>query len=179
MCGLARFVTSLASSAAQTASTQWLERTLDDSVNRRLTLPQGFLATDAVLRLAINVAGGLEVFPHIVRRNVLDVLPYMATENLLMAAVTAGADRQEGHERIRQYSRQVTRALREGSGENNLLDLLRKDPLFSRVSFEDILVPEEFVGRAPEQVEEFIREQVDPVRKRHPQATNQTARIAL
>jgi adenylosuccinate lyase len=173
MCGLARFVSTLAPGAAQTASTQWLERSLDDSVIRRLTLPQGFLAADACLRLALNVAAGLEVFPHIVRRNVEEVLPYMATENLLMAAVAAGADRQEGHERIRQHSRAVTRALREGTGPNNLLELLRKDPLFEKVPFEAVLAPEQFVGRAPQQVEEFIAAHVEPVRRRYPQAVGQ------
>jgi adenylosuccinate lyase len=179
MCGLARFVTNLAANAAQTTSTQWLERSLDDSVNRRLTLPQAFLAVDAVLRLALNVAAGLEVFPHIIRRNVMEVLPYMATENLLMAAVAAGADRQEAHERIRMLSRAVTRALREGTGANNLLDLLRGDSLFSRVNFEAVLVPTAFVGRAPQQVEEFISEHIEPLRRRYPQAVGQTASLSV
>jgi adenylosuccinate lyase len=179
MCGLARFVTSLASSAAQTASTQWLERSLDDSVNRRLTLPQAFLASDAVLRLALNVVTGLEVFPYIIHRNVAEVLPYMATENILMAAVTAGADRQVAHERIRELSRAVTRSLREGTGPNNLLDLLRQDPLFARVNFAAVLVPEDFVGRAPQQVEEFIADHIDPLRRRYPEALGQTVRIAV
>src|SRR5262249_14378661 len=101
MCGLARFVTSLTVSSAQTASTQWLERTLDDSVNRRLTLPQGFLATDGVLRLALNISNGLVVHPEVIARNLEQVFPYMATENLLMAAVERGGDRQQLHERIR------------------------------------------------------------------------------
>src|SRR5213079_1846804 len=101
MCGLARFLTSLTISAAHTAATQWLERTLDDSVNRRLTLPQAFLAADGVLRLALNIARGTEVCHEVIAAHVAEVLPYMATENILMAAVGQGADRQELHERIR------------------------------------------------------------------------------
>src|SRR5436190_5885508 len=104
MCGLARFVVTLAASAAQTACVQWLERTLDDSVNRRLTLPQAFLATDGVLRLALNIASGLVVNREVIRRNVDEALPFMGTENVLMAAVAAGGDRQSLHERIRQHS---------------------------------------------------------------------------
>src|SRR5205807_8477285 len=177
MCGLARYLGSLAQSAAQTAATQWLERTLDDSVNRRLTLPQAFLSADAILRLALNVVGGLEVFPAIIRGNVEQVLPYMATENLLMAAVAHGADRQEVHERIRQHSRAVTAALRQGGGDNDLLDRLRADPLFTGVDFAGVLVPERFVGRAPQQVDEFLAECVDPVRHRYPGLVEQRADI--
>jgi adenylosuccinate lyase len=177
MCGLARYLDSLRISASQTASTQWLERTLDDSVNRRLTLPQAFLATDAMLRLALNVISGLEVFPAVIQRNVREVLPYMATENLLMAAVAAGADRQEAHEQIRKHSREVSAAIRRGDEENNLLDLLRADPLFARVRFDEALVPERFVGRAPQQVEEFLAEEVAPMRQRYPHLLGRTAEV--
>ena len=126
MCGLARFVISLAVSAAQTAATQWLERTLDDSVNRRLTLPQAFLAADAVLRLALNIGdrpGGQSRRSS--TRNVSEVLPYMATENILMAAVAGGEDRQEVHEAIRRHSHAVTAALKAGAGRNDLVERLR------------------------------------------------------
>ncbi len=110
MCGLARFLSSLSVSAAQTAATQWLERTLDDSVNRRLTLPQAFLTADAVLRLALNLSNGLIVNPEVVDRGVAEIFPYMATENVLMAAVAHGGDRQQMHECIRRHSQAVTAA---------------------------------------------------------------------
>ena len=177
MCGLARYLGSLASSAAQTAATQWLERTLDDSVNRRLTLPQGFLASDALLRLAVNVIGGLEVFPAIIHRHVVEVLPYMATENFLMAAVARGADRQEAHEHIRQHSWAVTRAMREGEPNNELLARLSTDPLFAGVDLAGVLVPEQYVGRAPQQVDEFLAECVEPVRRRYPGLLGQRADV--
>jgi adenylosuccinate lyase len=177
MCGLARFVISLAGSAAQTAATQWLERSLDDSVHRRLTLPQAFLATDAILGLAINVASGLEVFPAVIRRHVEEVLPCMATENLLMAAVAAGVDRQRAHEQIRRHSRAVTAALREGAARNELLDRLRSDPLFAGVDFAYVLAPEQFVGRAAQQVDEFIADHITPLRHRYPHLLHQQAAI--
>jgi adenylosuccinate lyase len=167
MCGLARFLGSLAVSAAQTAATQWLERTLDDSVNRRLTLPQAFLAADGVLRLALNVSAGLVVNPDVIRRNVEQTLPYMATENILMAAVAQGGDRQEVHEQIRRHSQAVTAALKAGAARNDLLDRLRGDPVFARVDFDRVLREGYFVGRAPEQVGEFIRQEVGPVRERY------------
>jgi adenylosuccinate lyase len=177
MCGLARFLSSLSVSAAQTASTQWLERSLDDSVNRRLTLPQGFLAADAILRLALNVVAGLQVFPHIIRRNLVEAWPFLATEHLLMAATAAGADRLAAHHRIQHYSRAVSAEIREGAAHNNLLELLAQDPLFARVRFEEVAEPAHFVGRAPEQVDEFLRDEIDPVRQRYPHLLGQTADI--
>jgi adenylosuccinate lyase len=168
LCGLARFVASLTISAAQTAATQWLERTLDDSVNRRLTLPQAFLATDGVLRLAQNITNGLVVNPEVVSRHVQQVLPYMATENILMAAVARGGDRQELHERIRQHSHAVTAQLKAGATRNDLLDRLRADSGFAQVDFDSICVPAAFIGRAPAQVDEFIEQEVEPIRKRYP-----------
>jgi adenylosuccinate lyase len=177
MCGLARFVITLTQSTAQTAATQWLERTLDDSVNRRLTLPQGFLASDAILGLALNVVGGLEVFPAVIRRNIDEVLPYMATEELLMAAVAAGRDRQEVHEAIRVHSRAVAAEQRRGAARNDLLDRLRTDPLFAGVNVSAALAPERFVGRAPEQVEEFVAGEVEPVRRRYPHLLGQQAAV--
>jgi adenylosuccinate lyase len=178
ICGLARFVISLAGGSAQTAATQWLERTLDDSVHRRLNLPQGFLATDAFLHLALNVVTGLEVFPAVVRRHVDEVLPYMATENLLMAAVAAGGDRQKAHAAIREHSFAVTAALQAGAEGNDLLDRLRADPLFSRVDFAGVLNPAHYVGRAPQQVDEFIRDEIEPVRRRYPHLLGQKADVS-
>ena len=133
MCGLARFVFSLTVSAAQTAATQWLERTLDDSVNRRLTLPQGFLATDGVLRLLLNISTGLVVNPELITRNVRQTRPYMLAENVLMAGVAAGGDRQKLHEALRQHSQAVTARLKAGAADNDLLERLQGDATFAAV----------------------------------------------
>jgi adenylosuccinate lyase len=176
MCGLARFVTALAVSAAQTASTQWLERTLDDSVNRRLTLPQAFLGTDAVLRLALNITNGLVVHPEVIARHLAAEMAKMATEPLLMAAVAQGGDRQVLHERIRQHSLAAAEQTKAG-GRNDLLDRLRSDPAFARVDFEKILDRGRFVGRAAEQVREWIAAEVEPIRLRCRDLLNQQAAI--
>jgi adenylosuccinate lyase len=167
MCGLARFLEALEVSVDQTAATQWLERTLDDSVNRRLTLPQAFLAIDGVLQLAQNIASGLVVNPDVIRRNVQQFLPYMATENLLMAAVAKGGDRQKVHEQIRKHSVEVTAALKAGAARNDLIDRLRTDPVFAGVDFEKALDPTQFIGRAPQQVEEFLLDVIAPIRHRY------------
>jgi adenylosuccinate lyase len=178
MCGLARFISSLAVSAAETAATQWLERTLDDSVNRRLTLPQAFLAADGVLRLALNISGGLVVNAEVIRRNVDQTLPYMATENIIMAAVAAGGDRQAVHECIRRHSHAVTAQLKQG-GPNVLIDRLRTDPLLAKVDFDAVTERGQFVGRAPEQVDEFVTTEVEPIRKHYPALVGQRAEVAL
>jgi adenylosuccinate lyase len=179
ICGLARFVTSLGVSASQTASTQWLERTLDDSVNRRLTLPQAFLATDGVLRLCLNVAGGLVVHAGVISRNVARALPFMATESVLMAAVARGGDRQALHEQIRVHSHSVSEALKAGGTENDLLRRLRNDPAFAGVNFNWFENPEAFVGRAPQQVDEFIADVVDPIRQRFSGLGRQAAEVTV
>jgi adenylosuccinate lyase len=179
MCGLARFIASLAVSAGQTASTQWLERTLDDSVNRRLTLPQSFLASDGMLRLALNIATGLVVNPEVIAGGVAEALPYMATENILMAAVARGGDRQALHELIRQHSQAVTAALKAGAARNDLIDRLRADPAFARVPFEQVLQPSKYSGRAAEQVQEFLRDEVEPIRNRYQTLLNQSATVQL
>jgi adenylosuccinate lyase len=178
-CGLARFLTTLAPGAAQTAATQWLERTLDDSVIRRLILPQSFLAADGVLRLVLNISSGMVVNADVVRRHVEEILPYMHTEELMMAAVAAGGDRQQVHECIRRHSQAVTAALKAGAARNDLLDRLRADPLLARVNFDRVLDQGRFVGRAPEQVDEFIAQEVDPIRQRFPHLLNQQADIDL
>jgi adenylosuccinate lyase len=179
MCGLARYVSTLPVSAAQTASTQWLERTLDDSVNRRLTLPQAFLGVDAILRLALNIASGLVVNPEVIKRNVDEALPYMATENILMAAVAQGGDRQQLHERIRVHSQAVTAALKAGAPKNDLLNRLRGDPGFSKVNWNNVLDPQQFVGRAPQQVDDFLRDEIVPLRARFANLLNQTAEVSV
>ncbi len=166
ICGLARFVISLQSSAANTFATQWLERTLDDSANRRLTLPQACLATDAILILLENVVSGLVVYPNVVTKNLAEELPFMATENLLMAAVEAGGDRQHLHEVIRQHSQAAAEQVKVHGRPNDLLDRLRADPHFARVDFARETDPRLFVGRAAEQVVEFNAEYVAPIERR-------------
>jgi adenylosuccinate lyase len=167
ICSLARFVGSLESSAAQTASVQWLERTLDDSANRRLTLPQAFLATDAVLILCQNVTDGLVVYPKVIAAALQAELPFMATENILMAAVAAGGDRQELHERIRRHS-QAAAAVVKGEGRpNDLMERLAGDPAFGRIDLAATTEPSQFVGRAPQQVDEFLAEVVEPIRVKY------------
>ncbi|HTU19982.1 MAG TPA: adenylosuccinate lyase [Gemmataceae bacterium] len=179
MCGLARFLTSLSVSAAQTAASQWLERTLDDSVNRRLTLPQAFLTADAVLRLALNISNGLIVNAEVIARNVAAILPYMATENILMAAVAHGGDRQQIHECIRRHSQAVTAALKAGADKNDLLERLKADSLLAGVDFEAVLDRGQFIGRAPQQVDEFLIEEIEPIRQRYRHLLGQTAEVAV
>jgi adenylosuccinate lyase len=162
---------------AQTAATQWLERTLDDSAIRRLSLPQAFLAADGVLRLALNISKGLVVSPQVIARNVQDALPYVATENLLMAAVVRGADRQAAHERIRLHSRAVADQLKAGGKGNDLVERLRADPVFRGVDFDQLLEPANFVGRAPQQVAEFIEQEIVPIRLRYQHLLNQSVEV--
>lgn len=166
---LARFVITLEPNANLTHGMQFFERTLDDSANRRLVLPESFLATDAILILMENVASGLEVHPARIRRRLLDELPFMATEELIVRAVRAGGDRQEAHERIRQHSIEAARALKDGAEKNDMLERLAADSSFG-VSFDDLqsaLQPDRFVGRAPQQVDEFLAEVVDPILAAH------------
>jgi adenylosuccinate lyase len=167
ICGLARFVISLEANAAQTLATQWFERTLDDSANRRLSLPQAFLAVDAILILYQNIASGLVVYPQVIAQHLSAELPFMATENILMAAVARGGDRQELHERIRRHSLDAAAVVKQQGGQNDLLDRLRQDPAFSNVDIASALDPARFVGRAPEQVDEFVAEVVAPIRRKY------------
>ena len=162
---LARFVASLEPNANQTHSVQFFERTLDDSANRRLSIPESFLATDAILGLMENVASGLEVHPARIRRRLLDELPFMATEELIVRAVRAGGDRQDAHERIRKYSIDAARALKDGASHNDLLDRIAADSAFgmSRDELDRAMDPKRFVGRAPQQVDEFLAEVVGPL----------------
>ncbi|HEU4995926.1 MAG TPA: adenylosuccinate lyase [Gemmatimonadaceae bacterium] len=162
---LARFVLNLEGNANETHAVQFLERTLDDSANRRLTIPEAFLATDAILVLMENVVSGLDVHPARIRRRLEDELPFMATEQLLMRAVRAGGDRQVAHEQIRKHSVEAARAMKEGAPRNDLLDRLDEDPEW-KVSIREMqsaLDPAAFVGRAPQQVDEFLHEVVGPL----------------
>ncbi len=170
ICGLARFVTSLQSSAVQTAAVQWLERTLDDSANRRLVLPQAFLAVDAILVLYHNVAAGLVVYPQVIARRLNEELPFMATESVLMAAVAAGGDRQTLHERVRQHSQAAAHRIKQQGETNDLLERLAADPAFAGVPWDEVLAPARYVGRAPEQVDEYLAETVRPLCARFPAA---------
>ena len=165
MASLARYVITAAQSPYFTAASQWFERTLDDSANRRLILPEIFLATDAVLILYLNVGRGLVVYPKMIARRIASELPFMATEHILMEAVKRGGDRQELHEWIRKLSMEVGRRIKEEGGENDLLDRITAEDAFglNRDELEDILEPSGFIGRAPSQVVEFIAEEVDPL----------------
>ena len=167
MCSLARYVISVQSSTAQTVATQWMERTLDDSANRRLVLPQAFLAVDAILILYQNIAAGLAVYPQVIAKHLREELPFMATENVLMAAVAAGGDRQELHERIRQHSQAAAAVVKLQGQPNDLIERLTADPAFAKVDLSAALEPAQFVGRAPQQVDEFVRDVVAPIRQRY------------
>jgi adenylosuccinate lyase len=167
MCSLSRFAISLASSADQTAATQWLERTLDDSANRRLSLPQSFLAIDAVLILYRNIFDGIVVHPKVIEKNLRDELPFMATEEILMAGVRAGGDRQLLHERIRVHSQEAARSVKDEGESNDLMERLKADPAFAAVDLNSALDARQFVGRAPEQVDAFIRDVVRPIRAKY------------
>jgi adenylosuccinate lyase len=175
ICALARFVISLESNGAHTAAGQWLERTLDDSANRRLSLPEAFLSADAILILATNVAAGLEVRESVIRRHVEEQMPFMATERWLMLGVAAGGDRQALHEVIRQESHRTAAEVSEGK-PNALLERLGGHPAFQAVgtsSLQAELDPSRYTGRAPEQVQEFLEEFLAPLLDRaRPLATD-------
>jgi len=167
VCGLARFLSSLQSSAGQTLATQWMERTLDDSSNRRLIIPQAFLAADAILILLDNISNGLVVYDRVAMQNLKDELPFMASESILMAAVQSGGDRQTLHELIRVHSQEAAKQVKLMAKPNDLLERLKKDTAFARVDFESLMDVNRFVGRAPEQVDEFLEESVAPATSRH------------
>jgi adenylosuccinate lyase len=167
ICALARYAMSLPANTAATHANQWMERTLDDSANRRLVLPQAFLAIDAILVLVHNIATGMVVYPQVIARHLREELPFMATENILMAAVAAGGDRQELHERIRQHSQAAAAVVKEQGGDNDLLARLKKDKAFASVDLAAAVDPALLTGRSAEQVDEFLREVVAPIRKRY------------
>ncbi len=162
---LARYVIADAINPAITAATQWFERTLDDSANKRISVPEAFLATDAILSLYINVVDGMVVYPKVIYQHFMREIPFMATENIMMDAVKKGGDRQELHEKIRIYSMEAAKNVKELGLENNLVDLIAKDEEFglSKEEIQSILKPENFVGRAKHQVSEFINEEVEPI----------------
>lgn len=165
ICALARFVIVNSLNPAITSSTQWFERTLDDSANKRLSVAEGFLAIDAVLNIYLNVASGLVVYPKVIENRIFSELPFMATENIMMRAVKKGGDRQEIHERIRVLSMEASKVVKENGMPNDLIDRIANDKMFNLTKNDllDILNPKDYVGRAPMQVEEFISDFVNPV----------------
>jgi adenylosuccinate lyase len=177
ICGLTRFVMNLVGNAYDTAATQWLERTLDDSSNRRLSLPEAFLALDGALDLMHNVASGLIVHEAMVRKNLMAELPFMATENIMMECVKLGGDRQHFHELIRVHAQAAGLRVKSEGLDNDLLDRLKADknfwstarggPLSAELNWDDLLDPMKYVGRSVEQTERFIKEVVDPLRERY------------
>lgn len=164
ICALSRFVISLSENLAYTAATQWLERTLDDSANRRLAISEAFLAVDAILNLMIRVTRKLVVYPNVIAKRIDAELPFMATENILMACVQKGGDRQDLHERIRQHSHAAAAEVKEKGSDNDLLQRIKGDSAFNLNASEldDILDVRQFIGRAPQQVDVFLSEEVEP-----------------
>lgn len=164
-CSIARHLMTLAGNTLQTAATQWMERTLDDSANRRITLAEAFLSADAVLMTLQNITEGLVVYPKVIERHVAQELPFMSTENVIMAMVKAGGDRQICHEKIRVLSHQAGAQVKQHGLDNDLVERIKNDPYFAPIigELDSLLDPSTFVGRAPEQVSEFLNEEVYPV----------------
>ena len=169
---LSRFVLSLATSPAMTASQQWFERTLDDSANRRLVIPETFLAVDGILEILTNILDGLVVYPRVIASHVAAELPFMATENILMAAVKAGGHRQAIHEKIRQHSHEAAAQVKQLGEPNDLINRLKADAAFVKVDFAKVLNPKDYVGLAPHQVDEFIKQVVTPAIRKYRQQLN-------
>jgi len=176
---LSRLVLSLASSPAMTASEQWFERTLDDSANRRVVIPEAFLAVDGILEILINVLDGLVVYPKVIAAHVAAELPFMATENILMAAVKAGGNRQKLHEKIRRHSHAAAEQVKKYGKNNDLIERLKKDPVFKKVDFKKVLNPKSYIGRAPQQVDEFIKAVVTPVRRKYRKELNKKVELKV
>ena len=166
---LARYVISLPVNSALTASTQWFERTLDDSANRRIVNAQAFLSVDAILNIYMNVAENLVVYEKVIAKHIRAELPFMATENIMMECVKAGGNRQELHERIRVLSMEAGKNVKVEGGENNLIELIKQDEMFKPVwdHIDDILDAKKFIGRAPSQTVEFIQNEIDPILEKH------------
>ena len=176
---LSRYVMSDVMNTAMTAANQWFERTLDDSANKRLSVPEGFLAIDGILDLYMNVVDGLVVYPKVIEQRLMSELPFMATENIMMDAVKAGGDRQELHERIRVHSMEAGRMVKVEGKKNDLLERIAQDPAFNMTmeQLQAIMKPENFVGRAPQQVEEFLKNDVAPILEKNKDALGLRADI--
>ena len=176
---LSRYVLADVMNPAITSATQWFERTLDDSANKRLSIPEGFLAIDGILDLCLNVVDGLVVYPKVIEKHFMAEIPFMATENIMMDAVKNGGNRQELHEKIRQLSMQAGKTVKEEGKENNLVDLIAADPAFglTKADIEKNLKPELYVGRAPRQVDVYLRDVVNPVLEAHKDESGVKAEI--
>ncbi len=172
ICALARYVMADVMNPTFTAATQWFERTLDDSANKRISVPEAFLAVDAILNIYENVSAGLVVHEKVIEKHILEELPFMASENIMMDAVKKGGDRQELHERIRVHALEAGRNVKDLGLNNNLIDLIAEDPLFgmSREELVAHMEPSRYIGRCPQQVEDFIAECITPVLEAHSQA---------
>lgn len=177
--GLSRFVISLAQSGFQNAAEQWLERTLDDSSNKRLLIPESFLATDGLLQIVAHVADGFVVYPKVVEARIAAELPFMATENILMEAVARGGNRQTLHEQIRKHSHAAAEQVKQLGRENDLLKRLTSDPTFAKVKIAGVMQPKNFIGLAPQQVDGFLAQIVRPLLRRHKQTPRRRPEIEV
>ncbi|MCH5204301.1 MAG: adenylosuccinate lyase [Oscillospiraceae bacterium] len=177
---LSRYVMIDVLNPAFTSGTQWFERTLDDSANKRVAVAEAFLGVDAILNIMLNVTDGIKVYPEVIKRRLMEKLPYMATENIMMKAVEKGGNRQELHEQLRVYSQETAEAVREG-GINDLVDKIAANPVFgvTKAEIEELLVPEMYVGRAPEQVEEFLKNCVEPVLEQNKELLGEKAELSV
>ena len=179
VCALARIVMNLPANALQTAAVQWMERTLDDSANRRISLPESFLALDGMLDVLGNVTDGLIVYEKRVQANLLKEMPFLATERLIMEAVKNGADRQDAHEVVRAHAIEVARCIKEEAAENDLLERLGKEPMFAGIDLASSTDPSTYIGLAAEQVDAFLQEVVDPIRSKYKDSLTQIAQLRV
>ena len=181
ICALSRYLMVDVLNPAMTSGTQWFERTLDDSANKRIAMAEGFLAADAILNILLNVSDGLVVYPKVVRARVMAELPFMASENIMMQAVEKGGNRQELHERLRQHAIAAGKQVKEEGLPNDMVDRIAADPAFGLTKEEIVagLVPENFVGRAPQQVEEFVANVLQPIFDANPDAVEQHASLSV
>ena len=177
---LARYVMIDVPNPAFTTGTQWFERTLDDSANKRVAVAEAFLGVDAILNIMLNVTDGIKVYPEVIKRRLMEKLPYMATENIMMKAVEKGGNRQELHEQLRVYSQETAEAVREG-GKNDLVEKIAANPMFgvTKSEIEELLVPEMYVGRAPEQVDEFLKNCVNPILESNKELLGEKAELSV
>jgi len=176
---LSRLVISLSTSPIMTASEQWLERTLDDSANRRIVIPEAFLATDGILEILINVVNGLVVYPKVIDARIQSELPFMATEDIMMEAVKKGGNRQEIHELIRVHSHAAAAQVKQHGKANDLIERLKADHAFKNVDFKSVLDPKAYIGRSPEQVDDFIKEVISPIRKNYRKSLNKKVELKV
>ena len=181
MGSLARYVLSLPVNAAVTASTQWFERTLDDSANKRIVIAQAFLSVDAILNLYLNISENLVVYEMVIAKHIAAELPFMATENIMMECVKAGGNRQELHERIRVHSMEASKNVKAEGKENNLIELIKADDMFAAVKdrLDGILDAKNFIGRSPEQVEEFLSAEIDPILEKHKDLLGESGEVRV